>query len=318
MDKDRFIGGLVGLSVGDALGVPVEFLSRARLAKEPVTGMRGRGSHHQQTGTWSDDSSLAFCTAESLITGYDLDDMGRRFLKWHKEAYWAARSQVFDIGSTTASAMRRLGRGVAAKEAGSVSEKDNGNGSLMRILPLALAFASAPLPDLVDRADRVSRITHGHARARIACGIYVAIARRVLQGATLSDAYRRAVAEVAALLATSPVAAELKHFERVTKGNLATLRPEAIKSDGYVVHTLEAALWSVLTTHTFSDAVLVAVNLGEDTDTTATVAGGLAGLAYGLKAIPTEWLDVLARKEDVLDLGDRLWQAVSAPGSASV
>lgn len=170
MDKDTARGALLGLAVSDALGVPVEFTSRPERDADPVHGMRGGGAHGQTPGTWSDDSSLTFCTAESLAAGWDLDDMGRRFVAWLRHGYWSARGAVFDVGATTRDGLLALERGTPALEAGGTDENSNGNGSLMRILPLALRFDDAEPANLVDVAHQASRLTHGHPRSQVAFG----------------------------------------------------------------------------------------------------------------------------------------------------
>ena len=190
----RINGGLLGLLVGDALGVPVEFSSREQRLADPVTDMRAFGTHNQPAGTWSDDGSLALCTASSLIdAGYDLEDTARRFVGWLDEAYWTPHGKVFDIGYTTRRAIQRLRKGTPPTEAGGQREQDNGNGSLMRILPLALRFPNLPVPELLDRAHGLSCLTHAHPRAQLACGFYTVLATRLLAGEMATDAYHAAI-----------------------------------------------------------------------------------------------------------------------------
>ena len=306
MDSDRARGALLGLAVGDALGVPVEFTSRTARDADPVQDMRGGGAHGQAPGTWSDDSSLAFCTAESLVAGWDLDDMGRRFVDWLCHGYWSARGAVFDVGATTYDALIGLERGRPAQDAGRTDEDSNGNGSLMRILPVALRFHDAEPADLVDKAHQASRLTHGHPRSQVACGIYVLLARRLARGTNVADACRLAAEDTTVTYEGSELGRELAHFGRLLGGSLATVERARVSSSGYVVDTLDAAVWCLLTTDSFPECVLAAVNLGSDTDTVGAVAGGLAGLAYGVDAIPTRWLDQLARRADIVDLVDRL------------
>ena len=298
--SNRINGGLLGLLVGDALGVPVEFTSRAERLADPVTGMRAYGTHNQPAGTWSDDGSLALCTASSLVeAGYDLRDTATRFVRWLDEGYWTPHGSVFDIGYTTRHAIKRLRQGVVTTEAGGQREQDNGNGSLMRILPLALRFPDLAVPHLLSRAHALSCLTHAHPRSQLACGFYTVMATRLLAGQTLHDAYVSAIELTRPTYSQPPFAAELPHYERVIGGRIADAPADSIRGDGYVVHTLEASLWCLLRHDSYAATVLAAVNLGEDTDTTGAVAGGLAGIVYGETGIPAEWIQTLARLDDV-------------------
>jgi len=307
---------LLGIAVADALGVPVEFNSRASLVARPVTNMREFGSHHQPAGTWSDDSSLAFCLAESLCLGYDLNDQAKRFVAWRNEAYWSARGKVFDIGIATNAAVAELARGGNPILAGGRDEGDNGNGSLMRMLPLIAYLKDLPIGDRFGKVREVSSLTHGHIRSVIACFLYTEFALRLLAGYLPGAAIRYLRTEVLDFLSAHPLCAksELEKFHRVLFLPIGPYEQIAVEdevadrihSSGYVVSTLEASLWCLFQTASYKDAVLTAVNLGNDTDTTAAVTGGLAGLFYGAASIPAEWLDVLARREDIIGLAGRL------------
>ena len=312
-------GAFLGLAVGDALGVPVEFIGREARRRDPVATMRGYGTHHQPPGTWSDDSSLTFCLAETLAkpggrTGEpDLADFGRRAINWLDASHWTAHGQVFDVGNATRSAIQNLRAGVAPTKAGPRSETDNGNGALMRILPLVFhetwQAESLDLNAAWALTEAVASVTHGHPRSSLGCFIYLLVAKWLLKGESVAAAYRQAIKQANHWLHSQAKAAafyEWPKYAVVLDGNLATLPEAEIKSSGYVVHTLEAALWCLLTHDTYAATVLAAVNLGDDTDTTGAVAGGLAGLAYGEAAIPAEWLAVLARRTDIEDLAARL------------
>ena len=318
--RARLLGGLWGAVIGDALGVPVEFRPRDQLDADPVTDLREFGTYNQPRGTWSDDSSLMLCSLHSLLAPeLDLTDMGRRFVDYLDQAYMTPFGAVFDIGFTTRTALERLRAGITPEEAGPSGEEDNGNGALMRILPVALRFPQASDEALLDVAHRTSRLTHGHPRSQLACGYYCLLARLLLSGLPLVEAYRRANTLARTHYASSPLATELPHYDRVLGGALADLPRDAIQSTGYVVHTLEAALWSVLTTNGYSAAVLRAVNLGIDTDTTASVAGGLAGLVYGVAALPEPWRLAMARQEELTDWFERFCQqSLTPPASKRV
>ena len=302
---------LLGHAVADAMGVPVEFEDRATRWSDPVTGVRGFGTFHQPPGSFSDDFSLTAILCESFIKSgpavVELADLGNRLVNWMKHDYWAA-NKVFDVGIATRQSIERLENGYPPDQAGGVGEYDNGNGALMRILPVVLH----PLwrqGDAVQRqrlVAQVASVTHRHPRSTLACYFYLLVADGLLSGRTPGDAYSMACQEVYALL-DERLAKELPHFVRVLSGRIHTLSEAQIESGGYVVHTLEAALWVLLTNQNYADTVLAAVNLGFDTDTTAAVAGGLASLVYGgVQSIPADWLAVLARRHDIENLAQRL------------
>jgi len=300
---------LLGFAVGDALGVPVEFTIREDLEIFPVKDMRGYGTHHQPPGTWSDDSSLSFCLAESLIEGYNLKDLAQRFIAWYDQGYWTPHGEVFDVGGATEDAIYRLRQGnLPPQQAGGHAEYDNGNGSLMRILPLVFHHRELEVAERFRLVREVSSITHGHFRSVFSCFFFLEVARAVLQGLAPLRAYEQAirVAHDWCKQANLPTS-ELRLFHRVLEGNIPKLARFQVHSSGYVIHTLEASLWCWMSTESYEEAVLTAVNLGADTDTTAAITGGLAGLTYGHNAIPMRWLQQLARKEDITDLADRLY-----------
>jgi ADP-ribosyl-[dinitrogen reductase] hydrolase len=298
-EKERIFGGLWGAIVGDALGVPVEFTSREEVRRNPITGMRGYGTFNLPPGSWSDDSSLLLCTVESLLHGFDTVRMGDLFMQWLNEGYWTPWGTTFDVGNSTSNSIHRLMKGVPPEEAGGRGEDDNGNGSLMRILPVGISFSHQPLSEFLNTVHRASSVTHRHPRTLMACGFYCLMVRALLDGLSAEEAYGFAIDHAKTHYARLPFAEELGHFERLFSGLMGSIPETAIKSGGYVIHTLEAGIWCLLNLNSFQEAVLKAVNLGEDTDTTGCVTGGLAGVLYGLKGIPKEWLNAMARREDI-------------------
>jgi ADP-ribosyl-[dinitrogen reductase] hydrolase len=308
--------GIFGVCIGDALGVPVEFRTREELKRSPVTTMRAFGTHRQPVGTWSDDSSLTLCLAESLCKGYDLEEIATKFLQWYNEEIWTPHGRVFDIGIATSQAMRRISKGTPPTLCGGTSEFDNGNGSLMRILPLLFYIKDFPIEQRFDKIKEVSSITHGHIRSVISCFIYLEFALEILQGKNKWEAYKTMQNTVREFLDHHPICSqdEMDKFHRILElkvGDydlvlLPTLQEEEISSSGYVLSSLEASLWCFLNTESYSEAVLKAVNLGEDTDTTGAITGGIAGIYYGFENIPEEWIEVLARKEDIQKLCEKL------------
>lgn len=286
---------LLGVATGDALGVPVEFRSRSSLFLDPVTGMRGYGTHGQPPGTWSDDSSLTFCLAEMLCDQYDLQNLANRFVNWKNYSYWTPHGDVFDIGMATAEAITRLQTGTPPTLAGGTTEGSNGNGSLMRILPLLFYIKDMPIEERFKYVQEVSSVTHAHLRSINACFIYLEFALAILNGQSKEAAYETVCRTLPNFLQNK----EAPYFSNVLSGELPHLSVEKIHGTGYVLRTLEAAIWCVLNTSSYSEAVLQAVNLGDDTDTTAAVTGGLAGLLYGWETIPTEWINVLAKRDAI-------------------
>ncbi len=200
MKRDFIKDMLFGVSVGDAIGVPVEFRTRKNLQDDPVTGMRGYGSHHQPAGTWSDDSSLTFCLAEMLCGKYDPNDLARRFVNWEHHAYWTPHGSVFDEGIATSAAIDRLARGISPVLAGGNAEDSNGNGSLMRILPLLFYVRKLNIDKRFQVVKDISSLTHRHIRSVLACFIYLEIALELLSGREKMEAYQRACATVGTFL----------------------------------------------------------------------------------------------------------------------
>lgn len=287
--QDRIAGGLIGLLVGDALGVPYEFHSPGEIPPEdriefkpPAGFMR---SHSVPPGTYSDDGAQALCLLASLLEcgRLDPDDFARKLLAWYDDGYCAVDNRVFDVGIQTRRAIRALKDGVPAREAGPSEERANGNGSLMRVLPLALWHLGTDA-ELVADACLQSRVTHGHPRSEACCALYCLWARRTLDGS--ADPWADAVSTLRNLLEPgSPLLAELE-------GAIRPDDPPAGRGGGYVVDCLNSARLAA-GAGDFERVVRAAVRLGDDTDTTAAVAGGIAGLRDGLAAIPRRWAEKL-------------------------
>lgn len=298
---------LFGIAVGDALGVPVEFYNRQTIINHPVTDMIGYGTYNLPAGTWSDDSSLTFCLAEALTKGFDLYEISKNFVKWTDKNYWTPHGHVFDIGIATRQAISRLAQGEIPELAGGFDETDNGNGSLMRILPLLFYLLDKPINERYEITKKVSSITHGHIRSVIACFYYLEFAKQIFDGKNKFEIYRNLQTEIANHLTSLSInQTEIAKFDRLLRCDIAKLDEHEIQSSGYVLHTLEASIWCLLTTDNYKEAVLKAVNLGGDTDTTGAVTGGLAGLLYGFDNIPKKWLQQIARYDDINNLAERL------------
>lgn len=315
MKKSKIHATLFGLAIGDALGVPVEFKDRSYLSRFPVSDMLAYGSHHQPAGTWSDDSSLTFCLAESLATnGYDLKDIAQKFISWRNNAYWSARGQVFDIGMQTNRSIDLLYKIIQNSDYGSLKllkyeadEYTNGNGSLMRILPLIFYIKGKPMHEQFQVIWEVSALTHGHIRAALSCLVYLKFMEYVLSGKTIQNAYNLMQEDIKQFFKTENIAErEVTLFSRIIENDISEYTMDTINSSGYVVHTLEASFWCLLSTNSYLECVFKAINLGDDTDTTATVVGGIAGYYYGLDEVPEKWINSIARKDDISILCDKL------------
>ena len=314
MKSNKVIDALLGVAIGDAVGVPYEFTSREEMQANPATEMIGNGTYNQPKGTWSDDSSLTFCLAESLIGGYDLKNMSEKFIKWVDEAYWTAHDQVFDIGITTSIAISRLR---VIIDEGNLEELerqrhygdewDNGNGSLMRIIPLLFYTKGKPIKEQFDIVWEVSALTHRHIRAAMSCMIYLNVAEKLLEGKDKVDAYKEMRVEISELWdAIDFPEKEKKHFDKVIQNDIRDTRIDDLKTGGYVIEVLESSIWFFLNKNSYKDTILSIINMGHDTDTSAAIAGGLAGLYYGQEGIPKEWVVSIARLDDIVELGDKL------------
>ena len=308
---------MLGHAVGDALGVPVEFESRDKLSKSPVTDMIGYGSYPVPAGAWSDDTSMSLAAMAVLSKGeLDYFEIMVNFAKWLENGEYTPTGETFDVGHTCLKAIRRFIHVSYSREYGFIyppgydiswcgldGEYDNGNGSLMRIHPFSLMtwFGKRLKSNYEEIIDRASALTHAHERSKLACKIYTLILFHLLEKP------RKDSIVSALVMAKNRYSdnSEYHHYARLFSDYSNKLSVNEIKSSGYVVDTLEAAVWCVLTTDSYKDCVLKAVNLGNDTDTIAAIAGGLAGVLYGYEAIPKEWLDTLIKREFIEEMCER-------------
>jgi ADP-ribosyl-[dinitrogen reductase] hydrolase len=278
--------------VGDALGTTLEFSQRD--AKPPLTRLIGGGPFGLSPGQWTDDTAMALALGDSLIERGALDekDLMQRFVRWWREGTYSCTGHCFDIGTTTAAALGRFERS-GDPIAGATDPMSAGNGSLMRLAPVAIRYWNDPAK-LRDAAARQSRTTHAAPEAVDACVAYAEILARAIAGeprAGVMARHRREwVGQIAPILA----------------GSWRGRRRDQIRSSGYVAHSLEAALWSVGRTASFADAVLIAANLGDDADTVGAITGQLGGALYGMSAIPTAWRETLAWCQRIESMADRL------------
>lgn len=299
---DRYRGALVGLAVGDALGTTLEF--KAPGSFNPITDMVGGGPFGLEAGQWTDDTSMALCLAESLVDrqAFDPEDQMRCYLRWYREGYLSSTGTCFDIGGTVGAALRRF-EVYQDPFAGETEPRYGGNGSLMRLAPVPLAFANIP-EDAIQQSGEMSRTTHGATEPVDACRYYSGLIVGALAGESKDVLLRSRYSPLEG--SWPPCALSLK-IEAVAAGSFKNKQPPEIRGTGYVVQALEAALWAFWHSDDFEAGALAAVNLGDDADTTGAIYGQLAGAYYGINAIPDSWRSKLAMSSRIIELADGLF-----------
>lgn len=320
MRKDIWKSGIMGLVVGDALGIPVQFLSRWQVRNRengPVTGMEAGGSFSYPEGTWSDDSSLSLATLSSLkaLDCVDLTDIAERFEDWLFKGAYTPFGHSFDVGGACRFAISNYAVNKNPKKCGKLGEHANGNGALMRILPICiwgyLKVKEGVLSDakVVKAIHEVGAITHNHIRSQMCCGMYYFMVKAVLDGESerLIDLLQKGIDDGTVFYkkeyvhnsrSTEEVKRELYFLRRLADLESFSELPETeIRSSGYVLDSIEAAVWCLITTDSYKDCMLKCVNLGDDTDSVAAIAGGIAGLYYGYDDIPTEWIETIQKRD---------------------
>ena len=298
---DRYRGALLGLAAGDALGTTLEF--RPPGTFDPIDDMNGGGPFHLRPGEWTDDTSMALCLAESLLECGEFDpvDQLARYLRWKREGYHSSNGTCFDVGGTVRAALARFER-YSEPWSGSTHEMSAGNGSIMRLAPVPLFFASTPEIAIARSADS-SRTTHGAKEAIDSCRYLAGLIIGALQGKSKDDLLAPLFTPVAELWDREPLAPKV---EAIAAGSFLKREPPAIRGTGYVVESLEAALWALAKSRSFEHGALLAVNLGDDADTTGAVYGQIAGAYYGVEGIPERWRSKLAKLATIESFAKRL------------
>lgn len=302
LTQDRFRGALLGLATGDALGTTVEFKSRGSFA--PLTDIVGGGPFGLEAGQWTDDTSMALCLAESLLAcdGTDLADQNERYLSWWRNGTNSVTGTCFDIGNTVRSALVRY-RETGEPAAGSSDPYSAGNGSIMRLAPVPMFFAGDP-ERAIREAAASSTTTHGAPEAVDACRLMAAILVGLLGGISKGEVLSVSWLETMAGLEIESLSPKI---EAIARGGYKGADEAEVRGSGYVVESLEAALWAFWRSEDFREGALLAVNLGDDADTTGAIYGQLAGACHGMQGIPSDWLDKLAWRERIQDLADQLY-----------
>ncbi len=290
---------IYGFVIGDAMGVPIEFEDREKLMKSPVTNMLGYGSYDVPKGVWSDDTSMTLATMDSIIVNknkLNYNDIADKFCEWINNAKYTATNEVFDIGTTTKySLMRYWNNKIDATKCGGNAISENGNGSLMRMLPIAFYcfYNKTEDNDIINIVRNTSSITHAHEISIIGCYMYVKYIIFILSNNNKTESYKLLQKIDYSIFNKD----NINLYERIIKYDISKYSLDTIKSTGFVVDTLESALWVILNTESFNEAIIGSVNLGGDTDTIAAITGSIAGILYGYDSINEKWIKDIKNKE---------------------
>jgi ADP-ribosyl-[dinitrogen reductase] hydrolase len=303
----RFKGALIGLAVGDALGTSIEFMSPGSFT--PLTDIIGGGPFSLRPGEWTDDTSLALCLAESLIEiGFNKKDQLERYVRWMDEGYLSSNGDCFDIGRTTSYSLNRFKR-TGIVDTDMAGPRDAGNGSIMRLAAVPMYYGSDPLK-AIEESGESSKTTHGAHTAVDACRYLGGLIYGALNGVPKDTLLSTRYAPIKDYWNTHMLAPEI---DEIAEGSFKLKNPPEIKGTGYVVHSLEAALWAFYNSSSFKEGCLLAVNLGNDADTTGAVYGQLAGAYYGIGNIPSDWINKIAMKELITDYAEKLYTSSIKP-----
>lgn len=299
--KQRFQGALLGLATGDALGTTLEFKPPGTFT--PITDLNGGGPFRLAAGQWTDDTSMALCLAESLIEckGMNLSDQMERYCRWYRNGHLSSIGYCFDIGNTTSSALLNFEQTGQALS-GSTNPYSAGNGSIMRLAPVPMLYAS-DMQKAVDNAALSSRTTHGAAEAVDAARYYAALLVGALNGESKDKLLAPYYGSTPDFWLNRPLSSKIG---AIAQGFYKNMKPPQIAGTGYVVKSLEAALWAFYKTNTFKKGALMAVNLGDDADTTGAVYGQIAGAYYGIEGIPADWQRKITLLPLILQYADKL------------
>ena len=299
----RYEGALVGLAVGDAVGTTLEFKRPGRF--EPITDMLGGGPFNLEPGQWTDDTSMALCLAKSLVecNGFDPNDQMNRYIRWYKEGYLSSNGQCFDIGITVSNALN-LFQETGDPLLGSTNPNMAGNGSLMRLAPVPLYYAEDSIRAITFCA-KSSQTTHGAKACIDACRYFGGLIVGALQDKTKEEILADSFSPIAELWESDPLCDEISE---IAKGSFKDKSPPDIQGSGYVVKSLEAALWAFYQSNDFKQGCLMAANLGDDADTTAAIYGQIAGAYYGIDGIPISWRERIVFSTVIHNMASDLYE----------
>ena len=310
--KARRHGCFIGLAVGDALGAAVEFHAPGTF--EPVTEFRDGGPHGLNAGEWTDDTSMALALADSIINvGWDLNDQADRYLAWWRTGRYSVNDRCFDIGNATQEALWKFEQTADALRSGSRDERASGNGSIMRLAPVPIVYGHlfpGSIGELAQLASQSSHVTHASTQCLSACRYMAVLLAGLIHGLPRNDVLAPDWPVLQALTEVEPLHPAI---DEIARGSFRKRKPPQIKGSGHVVRSLEAALWAFHDAADFREAVLRAVNLGDDADTTGAVCGQLAGACWGLAGIPMRWQREVARGDMLMAVAEQLSSASDNP-----
>jgi ADP-ribosylglycohydrolase len=302
----KITDSIIGHAIGDAMGMPTEFCIREHLLSNPVVDMIGSKKVGQPAGSWTDDTSMEIATIESIVSnnGFNYSDIMSRWCDWLNKGEYTPNGVVFDVGRTCLRACRNFMNGIDPIKCGSSDENSNGNGSLMRILPVAIYSYINDLSndELLKLTNDVSSLTHGHNISKLACYMYVKFIIRLLNGMSKEECYEYLKNDDYSMYDYNSIS----KYDRLIKGDIRKFKIDDIKSSGYVVDTWECVLWILLNSKSYKETIIAATNIGQDTDTIGAIVGSMAGIIYGLDKAPKQWLDTLIKKDYLIDLANKL------------
>ena len=308
MKINNLADGIIGFALGDAFGVPYEFRTREEMNRvSNIQEMIGYGTYNVPKGTWSDDTSMTLATIDSIVQQgkINTEDIAKKFLKWFRKNEYTATGNAFDIGRTTFQALAQYELNLEkAVDCGQTGEMDNGNGSLMRMLPIAYYIYYKGIKDckeIYEIVKDVSSITHAHEVSILGCYIYVNLVVQLLNGEKSVDAHKKIKELDYGFFSKN----SLTRYERILKGRIEDLRYQELKSSGYIVDTLECVFWLFLNSNNYNQTIIRAVALGGDTDTIAACVGGLVGIYYGIESIDENWKKELKRYDYIINLCEK-------------
>ena len=309
--NNQYLGAIIGHAVGDAMGFPTEFSKREELLQNPVIEMIDSPDVGQPAGSWSDDTAMVIATIDSFIQKkyFDYKDIMDKWVKWISKSEYTPTGVAFDIGRTCLKAIKKYCNGTAPLQCGATSMNENGNGSLMRILPVALYAYSKKLDETSIRklTDEVSSLTHAHEVSRLGCYIYVQFIISLLKDFAKEDSYRY----IQNLDYSAYDKNAINLYSRILNEKIEGQILDNIKSSGYIVDTLECAMWIFMNAQHYKEAIIASTNIGGDTDTIGAIVGSMAGIYYGFESIPSNWLDKLQRRDYLMELVDRFEKSIN-------